>query len=253
MNFTLTVLGTASAMPMVDRYQSAQVLSVHGRFFLIDCGEGCQRQLMRCHIPLQRIDSLFISHIHGDHIFGLYPLLSTLGMLKRDTPLNIYAPSSFAPILKFFLSYFGEGLAFEIRHIPLQMKGPEVIYKTMKAKYNAWAATYGSDTTGEHEAAFLLNVAQTATPVELRIVDVEVVEGGARIRVAAEAGGNGVDLSKANGAIYVAAGDTVTNLVERTVQGTTFSGDWKTATITVPSAAGTFVKVVIGVSAPAEL
>ena len=120
----------------------------------------------------------------------------------------------------------------------------------MKAKYNTWAATYGPDTTGEHEAAFLLNVAHTATPVELRIVDVEVVEGGARIRVAAEAGGNGVDLSKANGVIYVAAGDTVTNLVEKAVQGTTFSSDGKTATIQVPSAVGAFIKVLVGVSAP---
>ena len=138
----------------------------------------------------------------------------------------------------------------ELVAVPAYLEGAD---GQMKAKYNAWASTYGPDTTGEHEAAFLLNVAQTATPVELRIVDVEVVEGGARIRVAAEAGGNGVDLSKANGAIYVAAGDTVTNLVERAVQGTSFSGDGKTATITVPSAAGTFVKVVIGVSAPSEL
>ena len=138
----------------------------------------------------------------------------------------------------------------ELVAVPSYLEGAD---DQMKAKYNAWAATYGPDTTGEYEAAFLLNVAQTATPVELRIVDVEVVEGGARIRVAAEAGGNGVDLSKANGAIYVAAGDTVTNLVERAVQGTSFSGDGKTATITVPSAAGTFVKVVIGVSAPSEL
>lgn len=138
----------------------------------------------------------------------------------------------------------------ELVAVPSYLEGAD---DQMKAKYNAWAATYGPDTTGEYEAAFLLNVAQTATPVELRIVDVEVVEGGARIRVAAEAGGNGVDLSKANGTIYVAAGDTVTNLVERAVQGTTFSGDGKTATITVPSAAGAFVKVVIGVSAPSEL
>ena len=132
----------------------------------------------------------------------------------------------------------------ELVAVPAYLEGAD---DQMKAKYNAWAATYGPDTTGEHEAAFLLNVAQTATPVELRIVDVEVVGNGARIRVAAEAGGNEVDLSKANGVIYVAAGDTVTNLVERTVQGTTFSGDGKTATITVPSAVGAFIKVVIGV------
>ena len=134
----------------------------------------------------------------------------------------------------------------ELVAVPAYLEGAD---DQMKAKYNAWAATYGPDTTGEHEAAFLLNVAQTATPVELRIVDVEVVEGGARVRVAAEAGGDGVDLSKANGIFYVTAGDTVTNLVERAVQGTTFSGDGKTATITVPSAIGAFIKVVVGVSA----
>ena len=135
----------------------------------------------------------------------------------------------------------------ELVAVPSYLEGAD---DQMKAKYNAWAATYGPDTTGEYEAAFLLNVAQTATPVELRIVDVEVVEGGARIRVAAEAGGNGVDLSKANGVIYVAAGDTVTNLVEKAVQGTTFSSDGKTATIQVPSAVGAFIKVLVGVSAP---
>ena len=137
----------------------------------------------------------------------------------------------------------------ELVAVPAYLEGAD---DQMKAKYNAWAATYGPDTTGEHEAAFLLNVAQTATPVELRIVDVEVVEGGARIRVAAEAGGNGVDLSHANGVIYVAAGDTVTNLVEKPVPNPTFSGDGQTATIQVPSTAGAFVKVMVGVSVPSE-
>ena len=135
----------------------------------------------------------------------------------------------------------------ELVAVPAYLEGAD---DQMKAKYNAWAATYGPDTTGEHEAAFLLNVAHTATPVELRVVGIEVVEGGARIRVAAEAGGNEVDLSKANGVIYVAAGDTVTNLVEKAVQGTTFSSDGKTATIQVPSAVGAFIKVLVGVSAP---
>ena len=137
----------------------------------------------------------------------------------------------------------------ELVAVPAYLEGAD---DQMKAKYNAWAATYGPDTTGEHEAAFLLNVAQTATPVELRIVDVEVVEGGARIRVAAEAGGDDVDLSHANGVIYVAAGDTVTNLVEKPVPNPTFSGDGQTATIQVPSTAGAFVKVVVGVSVPSE-
>ena len=148
---------------------------------------------------------------------------------------------------KIYYSFIANNNFIAGPELPAYLEGAD---DQMKAKYNAWATLNGADTTGEHEAAFLLNVAQPATRVELRVVGIEVVEGGARVRVAAEAGGEGVDLSKANGVIYVAAGDTVTNLVERAVQGTTFSGDGKTATITVPSSAGAFIKVVIGVSAP---
>ncbi len=60
-----------------------------------------------------KIDAIFISHIHGDHAFGLFGLLSTMGMLSRMAPLNIYAPVGFGPILKFFLSYYGDGIPFE--------------------------------------------------------------------------------------------------------------------------------------------
>ena len=84
MNFTLRILGTASAMPVTGKYQSAHVLDVHGRSFLIDCGEAVQQQMMRYRIPIMKVDSIFLSHIHGDHLFGLFPLLSTMGMLSRS-------------------------------------------------------------------------------------------------------------------------------------------------------------------------
>ncbi len=158
MNFTLRVLGCASAKPVPERHQSAQVLSVHGRSFLIDCGEGVQTQLQRYKVPAMKIDSLFLSHIHGDHLFGLFPLLSTMGMLGRSTPLNIYAPDNFGPILKFFFSYFGEGLAFEIRHVPLKMKEPEVVYGTKSVEILAFPLNHKIETFGflfrEKEPAF---------------------------------------------------------------------------------------------------
>ena len=148
MDFTLTVLGTASAKPVIGRQQSAQVLSVHGRSFLIDCGEGVQTRLQECHVSPMKIDSIFISHIHGDHVFGLPGLLSTMGMLSRTQPLNIYAPSNFGPLLKFFLSYYGEGIAFEIRHIPLTMKEPSVIYSTKSIEVSAFPLNHGIETFG---------------------------------------------------------------------------------------------------------
>jgi ribonuclease Z len=148
MDFTLTVLGTASAKPVIGRQQSAQVLSVHGRSFLIDCGEGVQTRLQECHVSPLKIDSVFVSHIHGDHVFGLPGLLSTMGMLSRVQPLNIYAPSSFGPLLKFFLSYYGEGIAFEIRHIPLTMKEPSVIYSARSVEVLAFPLNHGIETFG---------------------------------------------------------------------------------------------------------
>ena len=148
MNFTLRILGTASAMPVPDRSQSAQLLSVHGRSFLIDCGEGVQKQLLKYRIPMMKIDSIFISHIHGDHLFGLFPLLSTMGMLSRPTPLNIYAPANFGPELKFFLSYHGEGMGFEVRHVPLTMKAPELVYKTKSVEIYAFPLNHKIETVG---------------------------------------------------------------------------------------------------------
>lgn len=148
MDFTLTVLGTASAMPVTGRYQSAQVLRVHGRSFLIDCGEGVQRRLLRFRVSMMRIDAIFLSHVHGDHVFGLPALLSTLGMKGRTKPLNIYAPANFSPILKFFLSYYGEGLPYEIRHVPLAMKAPEAVYSTKMLEILAFPLNHKIETFG---------------------------------------------------------------------------------------------------------
>lgn len=148
MDFKLMVLGTASARPVTRRFQSAQVLTVHGRSFLIDCGEGTQTRLKEYRVPFMRIDSIFISHVHGDHIFGIFGLLSTIGMLGRRAPMNIYAPANFGPILKFFLSYFGIGIAFEIRHIPLTMREPEVIYETKSLVVKAFPLNHRIETFG---------------------------------------------------------------------------------------------------------
>ena len=135
-------------MPVGNRNQSAQALSVHGRLFLIDCGEGTQYRLVQERIPMMKLDSLFLSHIHGDHVFGIFGLLSTLGMKGRQMPLNIFAPPAFGPILKFFLSYYGEGVAFEIRFTPLKMKAPETILETKGIRVEAFPLKHGIETFG---------------------------------------------------------------------------------------------------------
>ena len=142
------MLGTASAMPVVDRNQSAQALQVHGRLFLVDAGEGVQSQFVKYRVPLMKLDSVFLSHIHGDHVFGIFGLLSTLGMKGRQMPLNIYAPVNFGPLLKFFLSYYGDGVGFEIRFTPLKMKAPETILETKSLEVQAFPLNHGIETFG---------------------------------------------------------------------------------------------------------
>ena len=148
MNFTLNVLGTASALPTTERYPSAQVLNVRGRLFMIDCGEGAQIQLRRAGVSFLKIEHICLSHVHGDHIFGLFGLLSTMGMLGRTAPLAIYAPASLVPTLEFFKTNFGEGLLYEIEHVVLEMTSPEVVYENRNVELLAFPLNHRVETFG---------------------------------------------------------------------------------------------------------
>lgn len=125
-------------MPDSDRNPSAQALSVHGRLFLIDCGEGTQRQFRRMHLSFLKVEAVFISHIHGDHLFGIFGFLSTMAMYGRTQELHIYAPASFSGLLRFYLNYFGDVVNFEIIHHPLQMKAPEVVHISKCVRVSAF-------------------------------------------------------------------------------------------------------------------
>lgn len=148
MNFTLNVLGTASALPTTERYPSAQVLDVRGRLFMIDCGEGAQMQIRKARLSFLKIEHICLSHIHGDHLFGLFGLLSTMSMLGRTARLNIYAPSGFRPVLEFFMNSFGEGMRFEVNYTELRMKSPEVVYENRNVELLAFPLNHRVETFG---------------------------------------------------------------------------------------------------------
>jgi len=120
----LTILGSSSALPTSGRYPSAHVLNAHERLFLIDCGEGTQMQMRKTRLRFTKINHIFISHLHGDHVFGLYGLLSTFSLMGRTNPIHLYAPENYDKMLRSHLSDFDIKLSFDIDFVPLSGKDP---------------------------------------------------------------------------------------------------------------------------------
>ena len=110
----VTILGRASAKPTVANHPSAQIVNVNEQYYLVDAGEGAQQQMFRMGINPLKIRAVFISHLHGDHIFGLFPLLSTMGLCGRKMPLTVFAPHPFGEILEYHLRYFDDNLPYQI-------------------------------------------------------------------------------------------------------------------------------------------
>ena len=117
MSFSVTILGSSSAKPTAHRHPSAQVVNVHEQYYLVDAGEGVQQQLIRCGINPLKLREVFISHLHGDHVYGLFPLLSTLGLYGRRTPLRVHAPAPFGEMLEAHLRLFDSELPYAVEWI----------------------------------------------------------------------------------------------------------------------------------------
>ncbi len=128
MSFELTILGSSAAVPTSKRNLTAHVLNVHEQFFLIDCGEGTQIQLRRNKIGFAKIDNIFISHNHGDHVFGLFGLISTFNLLGRTKDLHIFANPNLEIFLNQHIQFFEKNLSYNIVYHHINPKVNECIY-----------------------------------------------------------------------------------------------------------------------------
>jgi ribonuclease Z len=126
--FSVTVLGSSSALPTSQRFPSAHVLNAHERLFLIDCAEGTQIQLRRFRQKFSRIDNIFISHLHGDHVLGLVGLISTFNLLGRKSNLTIHAHAPLQTILKQNLDFFINDIQFNVDFKALDTKRSSLIF-----------------------------------------------------------------------------------------------------------------------------
>ncbi|MBQ5617604.1 MAG: ribonuclease Z, partial [Alistipes sp.] len=129
MSIAVTILGNSSAKPTATGHPSAQVVNVNEQYFLVDAGEGVQRQMARRGISALKLRAVFLSHLHGDHMYGLFPLLSTLGLYGRRTPLRIYAPRPFGEMLECFLRLCETNLPYTPEWVEVDTTKHQIIFE----------------------------------------------------------------------------------------------------------------------------
>jgi ribonuclease Z len=117
--FAVTILGNNSALPAHNRHPTAQIVTINDQLLLIDCGEGTQMQLSRYKVKRRKLNHIFISHLHGDHYFGLIGLVTSMGLLGREQPLHLYAPPGLDAIIQLQLEVAATSLPFELIYHPL--------------------------------------------------------------------------------------------------------------------------------------
>ncbi|MDG2059757.1 MAG: ribonuclease Z [Flavobacteriales bacterium] len=148
MSYKLTILGCSSAIPTVDKNPTAQLLNANERFFLIDCAEGTQVQLRKYKIKFQKISRIFISHLHGDHYFGLIGLLSSMHLLGRDKELHIYAHPELKKIIDIQLDTASTELCYPLFFHTITPDIDEVLFEDKKIKISTFPLNHGIDCNG---------------------------------------------------------------------------------------------------------
>src|ERR1700744_715046 len=122
----VTILGNNSALPAYGRHPTAQIVSVYGDLILLDCGEGTQIQMQRFGLRWRSLHHIFISHMHGDHYFGLPGLINSMSLLGRTAPLHLYASASLAAIITNILEVADTQLSYPLAFHPLP-EGSELL------------------------------------------------------------------------------------------------------------------------------
>lgn len=146
--FSVTVLGSSSATPTSSRFPSAQIVSHNNQPFLVDCGEGTQIQIRKNKIRFSKINRIFISHMHGDHFFGLIGLVSSFSLHGRDNDLHIYAPAEIQQVIEIQLSASQTVLKFEIVYHFLAFDNKTLIFENEKLEIFSFPLKHSIPTCG---------------------------------------------------------------------------------------------------------
>ncbi len=146
MSFEITVLGSSSALPTSKKFSSAHVVNIHERFFLIDCGEGTQIQLRKFRISFSKINHIFITHLHGDHFFGIFGLVSSFSLLGRTNDLHIYSPGDLKKIVYSVIKK--KEIPYNIFFHRLNYSDKSIIYESKSIKISCFPLNHRIESYG---------------------------------------------------------------------------------------------------------
>ena len=182
MSLALTILGCHSATPRVNAHPTSQYLEINNRHFLIDCGEGTQRQMRKYKIGFSKINHIFISHLHGDHFFGLIGLIATFGILNREKDLHIFGPKGIKEVTMLQLKVSKSYSKFNIVFHELESKESELIFEDDKVLVYTIPLTHRVYTNGflfkEKEKLRKLNIENIQQYTEIETCDYHHIKAG---------------------------------------------------------------------------
>jgi ribonuclease Z len=166
MSFEINILGCGSASPTSLRNPSAQVVQVQERYFLIDCGEGTQVQIRKNKIRMQKINHVLISHLHGDHYFGLIGLLSTFHLLGREKEIHIYGPEDLKNVIYTQLKASNTYLKYDLHFHSLNFNEKELIFEDKRVEVFSFPMRHSIDVCG-----FIIQEKQKPRKINRKAVD----------------------------------------------------------------------------------
>lgn len=148
MKFEVTILGSSAAIPTNSRNTTAQFVTCQNRHILIDCGEATQLQMRKFGVRMQNLDIILISHLHGDHFFGLAGLISTMRLLGRDAKLKIFAPKGLKEVLLMQLEIDGSKIDFDIEFFELTGKETQLLFEDNAIEIHTFPLKHSIPTNG---------------------------------------------------------------------------------------------------------
>ncbi len=197
--FEVLILGNSSATPVFERHPTAQIVNYNEQLFLIDCGEGTQMQLTRYGIKSNRIDHIFISHLHGDHYLGLVGLVSSMHLIGRKADLHIYGPAALEEILNLHFKFSETDIRYAIIYHCTNPDKEELIYASRMMNISSFPLSHRIPCTG-----FRFDEGKRAATLKMDLIEEYGIP-----KPYYSALKKGIDYVAPNGKVYVASALTI--------------------------------------------